>query len=221
MPVAHCVSSMAGIILDFDEGFCRLVQREPEELIGLSYEAITAADDLKKSSTMLRALVDKAAPTHLRKAYVRPDGSLIEADLLVSKFSEEGRLISTLSWVEGQQAASPSRLWKAALRTKHIYDLRIIEFGRDLFSDHVGLILVHIYLAEAEGRVAATSKIADAIDISTQSVHRWVKVLARRGLLDTLDDAEEHVQLSQNGLARLERLFYATLAPEALAVGSV
>lgn len=221
MPVAHCVSSMAGIILDFDEGFCQLVQREPEELIGLSYTAITAAEDLNKSSTMLRALVDKAAPTHIRKTYVRPDGSLIEADLLVSKFSEEGRLIATLSWFEGQRAASPSRLWKAALRIKHIYDLRIIEFGRDLFSDHVGLILVHIYLAEAEGRVAAASQIAQAIDISTQSMNRWVKVLAQRGLLETLDDAEEYIQLSHNGVSRLERLFFAMLAPETLAVGRV
>ncbi len=221
MPVAHCVSSMAGIILDFDEGFCQLVQRRPDELIGLSYKAITAASDLHKSSEMLSGLIDKAVPTYLRKTYVRPDGSLIEADLLVSKFSDEGRLISTLSWTEGHQDTSPSRLWQAALRIKHIYDLRIIEFGRDLVGDHVGLILVHVYLTEAEGRVAATSQIAQSVDLSAQSMSRWVKVLAQRGLLETLDDADEYVQLSANGVSRLERLFAATLAPEALAVRTV
>jgi len=221
MPVAHCVSSIEGIILDFDEGFCQLVQRSPDELIGLSYKSITAPADLRKSKDMLYALVDKAAPTHLRKAYVRPDGSLIEADILVSKFSDEGRLVSTLSWIEGRHEVSPSRLWKAALRTKHIYDLRISELGRELFSDYVGLMLVHIYLTEAEGRVAATSQIAKAVDLPFQSMDRWVKVLSERGLIETLDQAGENIQLSHNGASILERLFSATLVPEPLAVGGV
>ncbi|MES3150799.1 PAS domain S-box protein [Sphingomonas faeni] len=212
---------MQGVILDFDEGFCQLVQRRSRELIGLSYKAITCSADLRKSSKMLSGLVDKAAPTHIRKAYVRPDSSLIKADLIVSKFSHEGRLIASLSWVEDPQQASPSKIWKAALQIKHIYELRIIELGRDLFSDHVGLILVHIYLAEAEGRVAAVGQIARSIDLPVQTMDRWVKVLVLRGLIETLDHAAEYIQLSHNGASRLERLFSATLAPETFAVGRV
>lgn len=218
MPVAHCVSSMTGVILDFDEGFCQLVQRRPEQLVGVSYKAITAPQDISRSSEMLIGLVNKASPTHIRKTYVRSDGSLITADLLVSKFGDEGRLIATLSWTEGQQEQSPSRLWKAALRVKHIYDVRISELGKELFSDHVGLVLLHMYLAEAEGRVITTSQIAKLMGILAQSVDRWVKVLTQRGLLEVPDHGSEYTQLSQDGILRLERLFAATLAPEALGV---
>ena len=218
MPVAHCVSSMTGIILDFDEGFCRLVQRRPDQLIGISYTAITHPADLSKSRKMLTELIDKASPTHLRKAYVRPDGSLIKADLLVSKFGDEGRLITTLSWIDGRQEPSPSRLWKAALRVKHVYDARLIEFGKDLFSDHVGLILLHMYLAEAEGRVVTASQVAKLISIPEQSIDRWVNALVQRGLVEMPVNNLGYIQLSQDGLLRLERLFFATLAPEPLAV---
>lgn len=218
MPVAHCVSSMAGIILDFDDGFCRLVQRRPDQLIGISYKAITAPADLSRSSKMLTGLIDKAAPTHLRKAYVRPDGSLIKADLLVSKFGDEGRLITTLSWIDGRQEPSPSRLWKAALRVKHVYDARLIELGKDLFSDHVGLILLHMYLAEAEGRVVTASQVAKLINLPEQSMDRWVKALVHRGLVEIPVSNLGYIQLSQDGIIRLERLFFATLAPAPLAV---
>ena len=218
MPVAHCVSSMAGIILDFDDGFCRLVQRRPDRLIGISYKAITAPADLSRSSKMLTGLIDKAAPTHLRKAYVRPDGSLIKAGLLVSKFRNEGRLTTTLSWIDGRQEPSPSRLWKAALRVKHVYDARLIELGKDLFSDHVGLILLHMYLAEAEGRVVTASQVAKLINLPEQSMDRWVKALVHRGLVEIPVSNLGYIQLSQDGIIRLERLFFATLAPEPLAV---
>jgi len=218
MPVAHCVSSMTGIILDFDDGFCRLVQRRPDQLIGISYTAITYPADLSKSRKMLTELIDKASPTHLRKAYVRPDGSLIKADLLVSKFGDEGRLITTLSWIDGRQEPSPSRLWKAALRVKHVYDARLIEFGKDLFSDHVGLILLHMYLSEAEGRVVTALQVAKLINLSEQSVDRWVNVLVQRGLVEMPVNTSGYIQLSQDGIIRLERLLFTTLAPEPLAV---
>ena len=220
MPVAHCVSSTIGIILDVDEAFSELVQRKRDELVGLSYKEITAVEDLQKSSEMLRQLVDKAAPTHLRKRYVRPDGGIVEADLLVSKFNNEGRLISTLSWTERKhRAASPSRLWKAALQVKHLYDLRIEELGRDLFSDHVGLILVHAYLAEAEGRIARVSDIANGINLSRDIVARWIRLLGQRGLLIVMDEAAESIQLTHDGALKLERLFSATLQPVAFATG--
>lgn len=216
MPVAHCVSSIAGIILDVDEGFCRLVQRTPKTLVGLSYKAITAPADLHKSREMLRGLVDKAAPTHLRKRYVRPDGGIVKADLLVSKFSNEGRLISTLSWLDGtRQTASPSRLWKTALQIKHLYDLRIKEFGRDLFSDHVGLILVHAYLAEAEGRVAGVREISADIDLPIETTARWVRLLDQRGFIVVLDDQAGLIQLSHEGASKLDRLLSAMLSPNA------
>lgn len=216
MPVAHCVSSTAGIILEVDEGFCLLVQRPRRELIGKSYKAITAAEDLRKSSEMLHGLVDKAAPTHIRKRYRRPDGSLIEADLLVSKFSGEGRLISTLSWTaDERRIASPSRLWKAALQVRHLYDIRIEELGRDLFSDYVGLVLVHAYLAEAEGRIAAISEIATSIGLPLDTGLRWVRLLSQRGLINILDDVADRFQLSHDGASKLERLFSATLQPVA------
>lgn len=214
MPVAHCVSTTTGVILTVDEGFCALVQRAQHDLIGLSYKAITASEDLQKSREMLHGLSDKAAPTHLRKRYVRPDGSMVEADLLVSKFDNEGRLVSTLSWAgDTSPVASPSALWTAALQVKHLYELRIAELGRELFSDHVGLILVHTYLAEAEGRLAGVSDIANVVGLPRNTAGRWVKILDERGLINMLDDKGEFIQLTHDGAEKLERLFSATLRP--------
>jgi len=76
-----------------------------------------------------------------------------------------------------------------------------------------------MYLAEAEGRVVTASQVAKLISLPAQSMDRWVKALTQRGLLEVIDDASGYIQLSQDGILRLERLFAATLAPEALAVG--
>jgi PAS domain S-box-containing protein len=211
MPVAHCVSSIAGTILVADANFCRLLQRSHDELIGASYRSITVSEDIPKSAQMLQHLVDKAAPTRLHKRYWRPDGSVVEVDLLVSKFADAGHLVSTLSWIDEEcPLQSPLRMWKAALHIRHLYSLRIEELGRELFGDFAGLILLHLYLAEAEGRIASVPDIAAATGLSDGSLRRWIAALGQKGLVRP---GTGIVQLSDEGWKKLERLIAAALQP--------
>jgi PAS domain-containing protein len=213
MPVAHCVSSTAGTILVADSNFCRLLQRPHAELIGASYRSITVAEDLGKSADMLDALVDKAAPTRLRKRYWRPDGTTVEVDLLVSRFDAAGHLVSTLSWREDDGARdTPLRMWKAALRLKHLYSLKMEEFGRELFGDYPGLILLDLYLAEAEGRLASLADLAGSTGLPTEAVQRWLRVLGQRRLVQS-SAGSATVQLGHDGLGKVERLLTAALQP--------
>ncbi len=212
MPVAHCISSTAGVILSVDRNFCRMLRRSEDELIGVSYKAITAPDDLRKSADMLHNLVDRAGPTRLTKRYMRPDGSLVAAELLVSKFDDDGKLVSTLSWTEHRAAVVvPANLWKAALQIKHLFEVRIAELGPDLFSDHVALILLSAYLAEAEGQVASVASIARDIGLSRLSTDRWIKALEQRSLFEVIDAENACVQLTEQGASKLERIFNVAL----------
>jgi PAS domain S-box-containing protein len=213
MPVAHCVSSTAGTILVADSNFCRLLQRPQSELIGASYRSITVAEDLEKSAEMIAGLLDKAGPTRLRKRYWRPDGTNVEVDLLVSRFDAAGHLVSTLSWREEDAPRdTPLRMWKAALRLKHLYSLKMEEFGRELFGDFPGLILLDLYLAEAEGRLASLEEVAGSAGLSVESVQRWLRVLAQRRLVHPLDGSAT-LQLGHDGLSKIERLLTAALQP--------
>jgi hypothetical protein len=194
-----------------------MVQRPGSELIGRSYQTITVAEDIAKSQRMLAGLVDRAIPTRLRKRYHRPDGSVIEADLLVSRFDDARHLVSTLFWQEPSPlAVSPLRMWKAAIHVRHLYSCRIAELGQDLFGDYVGAILIQIYLSEAEGRSLNIADIAGAMDMNPGMVLRWLKALRQHGLAQSDAERPDAVQLTHKGLVKVERLLTATLTPVAL-----
>jgi PAS domain S-box-containing protein len=217
MPTAHCVSTRTGIIRSVDAAFCDMVRRPGSDLVGRSYRVITVADDIAKSQRMLEGLVDRAVPTKLRKRYHRPDGSVVEADLLVSRFDDAGHLVSTLFWQEPSPLApSPLRMWRAAVQVRHLYSCRMAELGPDLFGDHVGAILIQIYLAEAEGRSLTIEDIAVAMAMNPGTVVRWLKALRQHGLAQSDAERPDAVQLTHDGLVKVERLLTATLTPAAL-----
>jgi len=216
MPTAHCVSTRTGIIRSVDAAFCDMVRRPGSELVGRSYQVITVADDIAKSQQMLDGLVDRAVPTRLRKRYHRPDGSVVEADLLVSRFDDAGHLVSTLFWQEPSPlAVSPLRMWRAAVHVRHLYSCRMAELGRDLFGDYVGAILIQIYLSEAEGRSLTIADIAEALGMHPGMVLRWLKALRQHGLAQSDAARPDAVQLTHDGLVKVERLLTATLTPVA------
>jgi hypothetical protein len=103
-------------------------------------------------------------------------------------------------------------MWKAALRLKHLYSLKIEAFGRELFGDFPGLILLDLYLAEAEGRLASIEEVAGSAGLSVESVQRWLRVLAQRRLVHPLDGSAP-LQLGHDGLSKIERLLTAALQP--------
>jgi PAS domain S-box-containing protein len=209
MPSAHCVSSLHGVILQADRGFFDLVQRSEQEVIGLSYKDLTDPRDLQRSQDMLAILEDGAAPVRLQKRYMRPDGSSIAANLLVTRFSHPDRLISTLFWQDNGRALPPARLWEAALRIQHVQASRIKLLGKVLSTDPVGLILITIYLAEAEGRNVEIRDIAASADIAMSTAERWVKALQAEGMVEAGTDPALGVQLTRLGIEKMEAMLAA------------
>jgi PAS domain-containing protein len=216
MPAAHCVSSLDGVILQADQGFLDLLQRRESDVIGISYRQITDPRDLQRSANMLALLEEAAAPVRLQKRYLRPDGTSVAANLLVTRFASPDRLISTLFWHEGGRDLPPARLWEAALRMRHIYDARVRLFGADLSTDPIGSMLIGIYLAEAEGRAIGLNEIATYAGVAISTAAKWVAVLCQRDIINGQGDAAIDLQLTRSGLDRVEAMLATVYdAPDA------
>lgn len=212
MPAGHCVSSVEGVILHADQGFLDLLQRRADEVIGVSYRQVTDARDLDRSADMLAVLEDGAAPVRLQKRYLRPDGSSVVANLLVTRFANPDRLISTLFWQENGRPLPPARLWEAALRMRQVHATRAMLFGADLSTDPIGSLLISIYLAEAEGRNIGLADAAAHANIPTSVTERWIRVMQQRGVIEyqktTID-----IRLTSAGMNNIESMlssFYET-----------
>jgi len=218
MPAGHCVSSVEGVILHADQGFLDLLQRRADQVIGVSYRQITDARDLDRSADMLAVLKDGAAPVRLQKRYLRPDGSSVAANLLVTRFANPDRLISTLFWQENGRPLPPARLWEAALRMRQIHATRAMLFGADLSTDPIGSLLIGIYLAEAEGRNIGLADAAAHANIPTSVTERWIKVLQQRGVLEHQDTAMD-IRLTHLGLNKVEAMLATVyVLPDAAAI---
>jgi PAS domain S-box-containing protein len=206
VPTAHCVSTIDGVILAVDQGFLDLVGRSEPDVISRSYRDITDPRDLGKSAGMLASLVDRAPPVRLRKRYLRPDGTSVAANLLVTRFDDPDRLVSTLFWSDGTRDLPPVRLWEAALQVRHVHSVRQAEFGIELSTDPVGSILVGIYLAEAEGRIITLEELAGEVGIAPSTALRWLKVLQQRNLVDGGYDAIRGLQFTHVGVQKMEKV---------------
>jgi hypothetical protein len=214
MPTAHCVSTASGVVLTFDQNFCLLMGRSRENLTGFSYHRLTANVDAAESSRALRNLVDRAPPTRFKQIYMRPDGRLVSAEMLATLFKENDRIVATLSWKDEVAAAlSPNALYKMALHVWHMYRCRIQELGPELFGDFVGAILLHVYLAEAEGRCVSVNEIAGLVGLSTKTTVRWVSALRQRTLISLSDQDVSTVQLSHQGIMAMERMLTTAMLP--------
>jgi len=206
MPAAHCVSSIEGVILQADQAFCDLLQRRERDVIGLSFRDITDPRDLKRSIDMLSILEDSAAPVRLQKRYVRPNGTSIAANLLVTRFSDPARLISTLFWRDSGRPLPPAELWAAALRIRQVHEARVRLFGADLSTDAVGAFLIGVYLAEAEGRSIGIGEIATYAGMTNATAGRWITLLQERGIIERDGDPTIDLLLTRSGLERVEAI---------------
>lgn len=217
MPSAHCVSTVEGVILAGDRGFCDLLQREEADFVGRSYKLFTDHRDMDRSSRMLSVLEDGAAPVRLQKRYIRPNGSSVAANLFVTRFSNPDRLVSTLFWRDHGRQLPPARLWEAALRIRHVHTARMNLFGNELSTDPVGSLLIGIYLAEAEGRNLALAEVAEYAGVAPTAASRWLKLLQERGFVQMGAEALDGIQLSQEGLLRTEAMLAAVYdVPDAI-----
>jgi len=206
MPTAHCVSTIDGFILEADAGFLALLHRGEDEVIGMSYRDITHPDDLGRSEAMLASLIKRAAPVRLQKRYARPDGTMVTANVYVTRFDNPDRLVSTLFWNEEGREMPPARLWEMALRARRLRQVRQEEFGGDVAMSPLGDILNCVYLAEAEGRVVGIEEISAETRLSLGVSVRWINYLIGQGTMETCSSIDQNVQLTQLGLRKMERV---------------
>lgn len=209
MLIGHSISDANGRILTMDRALCDLLQHPEHALVGLDYADFTYPGDLVNNRRAVDALKVGQGPLKLRKRYVRADGVTIWCDVYVSRFhaASGGRLVGTIHHV-GQKALAegPARLWRAAQDAARTMRQRRTELGDDLFADHAWAIMLHAYLAEAEGRLVTARDLAETAAIGIAMAERWLNALEAKGFVDRRSGADGLVQLSHAGIARVERL---------------
>lgn len=206
MPSAHCVSTIDGVIVSVDQNFLRLIGRAEPDVVGKSYREFTDPRDLDRSSGMLRALVAKAPPVRLQKRYVRPDGTVVQANVLTTRFADPDRLISTLYWSDANRPLPPVALWETALGIRHVQHVRRVEFGAALFSDGVDAIILELYLAEAEGRIVTIAELMKRGPVPDTTTLRWIRHLINIGIVEGKCEPDADVSFTNDGIAKMERM---------------
>lgn len=192
-----------------DRSLCDLFQRSSAEVVGMNYVDLTHPDDVVRNVADVKSLGVCGGPVLVRKRYLRADASTVWCDVHVSRFAsgDGGRLIGTIHLVNpGAVDRGPESLWRVARRVSDLMVQRRIEFGNDLFADHAWSILLDAYLAEAEGRLVSIAAIGHSLESPTPLTQRWIKALESRGWIDRPSWDRGAVQLTADGLTRIERL---------------
>lgn len=84
-PIAMMVVAPGGEFLDVNPAACELYGRERSELLSLSWQELTHPDDLDKGlGDVADLLAGRIDSIHVRKRFLRSDGSVMHADLSVS-----------------------------------------------------------------------------------------------------------------------------------------
>ncbi len=212
--IGHSLATGDGLLLAVDPHVCEIMHREERELIGVTFQSLTHPDDLDKNVAAVMALRIQDGPLSVRKRYVRIDGSAVWSSITVSRLrADDGsRLVGTIELIDAPALiAAPESLWQSAKRVSALIERRRAELSDDLFNDYAWLILLQIYLAEAEGRKADLVYITKAVRIRYALAERWVSVLESRGLIDRTPWTELVPQLTTSGMSKLERLLNSNI----------
>ncbi len=193
-----------------DESVCDLLQRRRPTVEGRSFVEITHPADQPRNVVLVGSIRENSAPELIRKRYVRSDGVAVWADVWISRLSgnrEPGRLVGTIHLVPTSEVeASPVALWKAARAAEQSMQDRIECLGLDVFVDFVWLLLVRIYIAEAEGLPVHTELLKPSPLVTNSAILRWLRVIASRDwVVGTLAEAQQP-QLTAEGVRKIEQL---------------
>ncbi|WP_347303164.1 PAS domain-containing protein [Croceibacterium sp. TMG7-5b_MA50] len=209
MLIGHSLADQYGNLLSVDSQVCEIMHREVHELVGVSFAALTHPDDCTRNVIAVASLRAEDGASTIRKRYVRPDGSFVWANVQVSRLQggEAGKLIGTIQLIDcGSLRRGPEGLWRAARLEDGLLQRRRLQLGEDLFSDFAWLILLQVYLAEAEGRVATVATISDTAVIAPSAVRHWLELLEQRQLVERVTARDPFLQLSPSGWGKIEYL---------------
>lgn len=215
--IGHSIGAESGLLLTMDGAVADFLQRSKTELRGLTYADITHPDDRPANVTRLGQLTVGAQPLRLRKRYLLPQGGYVWATVEVSKLQtglDQGRLIGTIFSLDfKEQQATPADLWAAAKRQAQLITDRNAALGPDLFNDGAWPVLLHLYIAEAEGRSFDDGGDSATGYLSATSKANWLRALRSSALVEFAGNRVDRPQLTQRGLDRIETLLTNTIAP--------
>lgn len=236
MIIGHSISNADGLIQAIDESVATMLQRTQKELIGMSYTSITHPADLARNMSQVKALRPNGQSQSIRKRYVGGEGRIVLLDVQVSRIGgrETGHLVGTMSTVLPSTVAPstpstalptatgpspvaiiparqtddhlPLRLWQRARDLLAIMHARDAALGGDLFADHAWSLLLSVYVAEAESRIAIVDALAAELGMPRPTLDRWIRVLQAKSLIDPPDGLRDALQLTQTGIDAVERL---------------
>lgn len=212
MLTGHSLANECGTLLAVDTNFCEILARDKHEVVGLTYEAFTHPDDLARNIAMVASLRKTDGLLTIRKRYIRPDNTNVWATVLMSRLQEkDGNIVGTIQLAEKEHSCGePQALRHSALTEVARVESRRIQLGEELFSDFPWLILLQVYLAEAEGRPTASSSLAKVIDLRVEATARWLCVLEARSLVERSTSENNLVQLTGCGYVQVEALLSAS-----------
>jgi diguanylate cyclase (GGDEF)-like protein/PAS domain S-box-containing protein len=133
-------ASLEGRYLRCNARFAEIIGYAQEEVPGLSFQQITAAEDQESSLTMHKSLLEGAAENRsVEKRYVRKDGSLVWVRVTLSPQCDgEGRVLYFIAIVEDIQARKEAeeRLRRAtdALRLSEVRYRTVFQTSQDAIS---------------------------------------------------------------------------------------
>ena len=164
--IGHSISNMDGIIQAIDEPVARVLKRTRTELIGMSYTSITHPEDIARNVSQVQALRPNGQSQSIRKRYLGGDGSIITLHVQVLRIGSGETRSSGRHDVDRRPTRLedcrsavttidlPHSLWRRAKDLLAVMQARDRTLGGDLFADHAWALLLSVYVAEAESRIA-------------------------------------------------------------------
>jgi PAS domain S-box-containing protein len=207
-----------GKIIGVDRGFCDLVRREPDELVGINILDITAPGDRRECELALAEMVRTQRKVHATKRYLRGDGTTVWAEAtasLVLRADFPGcAILHAAPIIDTRESRHPARLLTAA-RSLRGQDRARIDVVANSMLPAWGAILA-AYIAEAEGRAFPAGSNDLFGFASAASLARWTMALVDEGIFEVetrnlVPDAEKSYRLTAQTQDRLEAYLHTVV----------
>jgi PAS domain S-box-containing protein len=187
-PLAQCITDERLRILTVDDAYVELLGRPREAIVGRSPLDFTAPPDQSLNDSLLQQLDRDGRAFTITKRYVRGDGSLQWVSNHVSSFRDglgRRRLLATCEVrTEPEIGIELARLRQDAINMVGTIGSAKRAFGADLIGSPALEALLHLHLAEMEGRSLTPRCIGVLIGQPEATTLRWLKVLEQRVLVE-------------------------------------
>lgn len=187
-PLAQCITDERLRILTVDDAYVELLGRPREAIVGRSPLDFTAPPDQSLNDSLLQQLDRDGRAFTITKRYVRGDGSLQWVSNHVSSFRDglgPRRLLATCEVrTEPEIGIELARLRQDAINMVGTIGSAKRAFGADLIGSPALEALLHLHLAEMEGRSLTPRCIGVLIGQPEATTLRWLKVLEQRVLVE-------------------------------------